>query len=295
MSKLITALSKNKEVRIYMANTTELVEEARHLHDLSPVSCAAFGRMLTGTVMMGMMSKIEEEKITVQIRGNGEIRSMVAVADIHGHVKGYLSNPLAETHINAQGKLDVGGAVGQTGELIVIRDIGLKEPFVGRSELVSGEIAEDFAQYFAVSEQTPSAVGLGVLLDPKGFVKHAGGFIVQLLPDATDETISQLESNLKDVKSVTEFFEQGLDVQMIAGQILAGLGLDEMEQYDLSYKCDCSKEKMYTALKSIGKSELNTLLMEDGQAELSCHFCNSKYMFEGEELKAMIDSFEDVL
>ena len=290
MSQLITALSANKEVRIYIANATSLVEKAREIHDLSPVSAAAFGRTLTGTVMMGMMSKIDEEKITLQIKGTKEIKLIVAIADTHGHVKGYITNPLAETRLNDKGKLDVGGAIGDDGEIIVIRDLGMKEPFIGRTPLVSGEIAEDIAQYFYASEQMPSAVGLGVLLDAGGFVKQAGGFIVQLLPEASEETIEQLESNLADIKSVTDLFEDGLDIKEIAGQIFAGLGLVELESYPIDYQCDCSREKMQVGLRSIGKLELQTLLSEDGEAELVCHFCNQKYKFERDDLIEIIDS-----
>jgi len=288
MSQLMTALSKNHEVRIYITNTTEVVERARELHDLSPVSCAAFGRVLTGALIMGMMSKIEKEKVTLQIKGDGEIKHIVAVADIHGHVKGYLSNPLAETHVNDLGKLDVGKAIGKNGEVIVLRDWGLTDPFVGRSELVSGEIAEDLAAFFAKSEQMPSAVGLGEQLDPTGFVKHAGGFIVQLLPEASEETITQLEANLNGVDSVTRMFEQGMDIHMIANQLFAGLGLEELEMYDVSYTCDCHEDKMKQALMSIGKSELETIMAEDGQAELICHFCNHKYLFDKAALEEMI-------
>jgi len=296
MSQLMTALSKNHEVRIYITNTTEVVEKARELHDLSPVSCAAFGRVLTGAIIMGMMSKIEKEKVTLQIKGEGEIKHIVAVADIHGHVKGYLSNTLAETHINAHGKLDVGKAIGQEGEVIVIRDWGMKEPFIGRSELVSGEIAEDLAAFFMKSEQMPSAVGLGELLDPTGFVKHAGGFIVQLLPEASEETIAQLEANLNGVNSVTDMFEQGMDIHRIANQLFADLGLEELEIYEVSYSCDCHEDKMRQALMSIGKTELETILEEDEQAELVCHFCNRKYLFEKEALKEMIEELsEDVI
>ncbi|MDN5298277.1 MAG: molecular chaperone Hsp33 [Clostridiales bacterium] len=292
MSQLITAVSSAKEVRIYIANTTALVEQARATHDLSPISCAALGRTLTGAVMMGLMSKIDEEKITLQIKGTGEVKLIVAVADTHGNVKGYISNPLAETHINDAGKLDVGGALGRSGEVVVIRDLGMKEPFIGRTELISGEIAEDIANYFYASEQMPSAVGLGVLLNPAGYVQQAGGFIVQLLPGASEETISQLEANLADVKSVTDLFEMGMSIQEIAGQILAGLGMEALETYPLQYQCDCSVDKMRRALLSIGQTELQTILEEDDQAELVCHFCNRKYLFSHDELTAMITSFD---
>lgn len=284
---LMTALSHNKEVRIYVAETTNMVEAARATHDLSPMSTAALGRTLTGAVIMGMMSKIDKEKVTLQVKGSNEIGLLIAIADTHGNVKAYTSTPHAETVFNEFGKFDVGNAVGKDGKIIVIRDIGMKDPVIGQADLVSGEIAEDLAHYFMQSEQLATAVGLGVLLGNTTKVKAAGGFIVQLLPGASEETISALEANLSGMKSVTALFEDGLDTKQIAHQVLAGLGLEELESYELNYKCDCSRDKMRTALSTIGASSIQQLREEDGGAELVCHFCETKYHFTADELLAI--------
>lgn len=284
---LLTGLSHNKEVRVYVAETTQMVAAARDTHDLSPMSTAALGRTLTATVMMGMMSKIEKEKITLQIKGTNAIGLMIAIADSHGNVKAYTSTPHAETIINEEGKLAVGEAVGKDGKLIVIKDFGMKEPFIGQSTLVSGEIAEDIAHYFLQSEQQATAVALGVLLGRESGVKSAGGVIVQLLPGASEETISQLEANLSGMQSVTALFEEGLSIEQIAHQALAGLGLNETERHTLHYKCDCSKEKMERALCSVGEKELKLMAEEDERAEIECHFCHAKYIFTKEELLKM--------
>lgn len=284
MDKLITGMTHNREVRIYVAETTNMVDEARSIHDLSPISTSALGRTVTAAAMMGMMSKIEKEKLTLQIKGSNDIKLIIAISDIHGNVKGYISHPHAENRFTEDGKLAVGESIGKEGRLIVIKDFGMKEPFIGHSEMVSGEIAEDIAHYFAKSEQQPSAVGLGVTLSSEGSVKNAGGFIVQLLPETSEATIEQLESNLSGLKSVTQLFEEGLTIHQIAGQILAGLGLDDLEEYPLNLKCDCTRDKMEKALISLGKVELKSLLDEDGQAELKCHFCNKEYHFDKVEL-----------
>ena len=290
--KLITGMSKNREVRIYVAQTTEMVEEARKTHDLSPISTSAVGRTITAAAMMGMMSKIDKEKLTLQLKGEREIKLIVAVADTHGNVKAYTTDPHAENRFNAEGKLDVGAAIGNEGQIIVIRDYGMKEPFVGQSNLVSGEVAEDIAQYFAVSEQQPSAISLGVSLSKDAKVEYAGGFIVQILPETSDETIGMLEANLNGLPSLTSFFEEGLDIMQVASQVFAGLGLDELEEYELNYKCDCSREKMETALLSLGKQELLDIVEEDGQAELVCHFCNSRYLFDVTQLNILIEELD---
>lgn len=287
---LLTGMSTNREVRIYVAETSEMVASAQKTHDLSPMSTAALGRTITGAAMMGMMSKIEKEKLTLQIKGSGEIQLMVAVADTKGHVKAYTSEPHASLQTNDLGKIAVGQAVGKEGQVVVIRDMGMKDPFIGQSDLVSGEIAEDLTYYFGQSEQQATAIGLGVFLTPDARVKSAGGFLVQLLPEASEATIEQLESNLSGMKSITQLFEEGLTIEQIAGQVFAGLGLDELERYPLYYQCDCSKEKMGAGLKSLGKSTLTEILTEDGGAELTCHFCNTKYQFSRDDLKTLIES-----
>lgn len=292
---LITGMTNNREVRIYVAQTTEMVEAARKTHDLSPVSTSALGRTITAAAMMGMMSKIDKEKLTLQVKGTGAIKLMVAVADSHGNVKAYMTNPQAENFFTEEGKLDIGAAIGKEGQIIVVRDYGMKEPFIGQCNLVSGEIAEDLAQYFVQSEQQPTAVSIGVTLSKEAKVKYAGGFIVQILPETSDETISQLEANLAALPPLTKMFEDGLDMMQVAHQVFAGMGLDELESYDLNYKCDCSREKMSAALKSLGTQELLDIIEEDGQAELVCHFCNEKYNFSELELTTLIETNSHLL
>lgn len=293
--KLITGMTDNREVRIYVAQTTEMVEAARMTHDLSPVSTSALGRTITAAAMMGMMSKIDKEKLTLQVKGTGAIKLMVAVADSHGNVKAYMTNPQADNYFTEDGKLDIGAAIGKDGQIIVVRDYGMKEPFVGQSNLVSGEIAEDLAAYFVQSEQQPTAVSIGVMLSKEAKVNYAGGFIVQILPETSEETISQLEANLSALPPLTKMFEEGLDIMQVAHQVFAGLGLDELESYELNYKCDCSREKMSAALKSLGRQELMDIIEEDGQAELVCHFCNEKYNFSELELTTLIESTSSLL
>lgn len=292
---LITGMTNNREVRIYVAQTTEMVEAARKTHDLSPVSTSALGRTITAAAMMGMMSKIDKEKLTLQVKGTGAIKLMVAVADSHGNVKAYMTNPQAENFFTEDGKLDIGAAIGKEGQIIVVRDYGMKEPFIGQCNLVSGEIAEDLAQYFVQSEQQPTAVSIGVTLSKEAKVKYAGGFIVQILPETSDETISQLEANLATLPPLTKMFEEGLDMMQVAHQVFAGMGLDELESYELNYKCDCSRDKMSAALKSLGTQELLDIIEEDGQAELVCHFCNEKYNFSELELTTLIETNSHLL
>lgn len=286
--KLITAMSKNREVRIYVAETTDMVESARVIHDLSPMSTAALGRTLTAASIMGMMSKIDKEKLTFQVKGSGEIKLMVAVADTHGRVKAYISEPHAENTYTENGRLDVGNAVGKEGQLIIIRDYGMKEPFIGQTALVSGEIAEDLAAYFIQSEQQPTAVSLGVKLSKSAHVAFAGGFIVQILPETSEESLTQLESNLSGLGSMTALFDEGLDMMQIANQVFAGMGLDELETYELNYSCDCSREKMEMALIGLGEKEIKAIIDEDGKAELTCHFCNTAYQFNQAELLELV-------
>ncbi len=291
--KLITAMSKNREVRIYVAETTDMVERARAIHDLSPISAAAMGRTITAASMMGMMSKIEDEKLTLQIKGSGNIGLIIAIADTKGNIKSYMSNAHAETVYTQDGKLAVGDAIGKDGRVIVIRDLGMKEPFIGQSELVTGEIGDDIAHYFMQSEQQPTALGLGVSFDKTAHIKSAGGFLVQLLPETTEETISQIEANLSGMQSVTALLEEGLTIEQIAHQVMAGLGLDELEAYPLSYQCDCSEEKMKRGIQSIGINAIKDIIEEQGDAETVCHFCHTTYHFSKDVLEMLCKALEE--
>ena len=286
--KIIKVLAYNGKIAITCANTTNLVEEARKIHDLSPVTTAAFGRLLTIASIMGNEMKNKNDKVTVQIKGNGPIGTMLVTANNIPQVKGYVSEPYVDLPLNEFGKLDVGKAVGYEGYINVIKDIGLKEPYIGVSPLVSGEIAEDFANYFVNSEQRQSAVALGVLVDKNG-VKSAGGYLITPMPDATEEEISKVEQAIFKAGAMSKMLDENLSLEDIAKKVTGDENIEILEDnITPEYKCDCSKEHMKDALISIGKKDLEEILKEDGKAELMCHFCNKKYTFTKEELEEMI-------
>ena len=286
--KIIKALAHNGKISITCANTTKLVEEARKIHDLSPVATAAFGRLLTIASIMGNEMKNQNDKMTIQIKGNGPIGTMLVTANNIPQVKGYVGEPHVDLPLNEFGKLDVGEAVGHEGYINVIKDIGLKEPYIGVSPLVSGEIAEDFANYFANSEQRQSAVALGVLVDRNG-VKSAGGYLITPMPDATEEEISKVEQAIFKAGAMSKMLDENLSLEEIAKKVTGDENIEILEDNIIpEYKCDCSKEHMKDALISIGKKDLEEILKEDGKAELMCHFCNKKYTFTKEELEEII-------
>ena len=276
--KIIKALAHNGKIAITCINSTNLVEEARKIHDLSPVATATFGRLLTITAIMGNEMKNEKDKLTVQIKGNGPIGTMLVTANNIPEVKGYVAEPHVDLPLNEFGKLDVGGAVGYEGYINVIKDIGLKDPYIGISPLVSGEIAEDFANYFVNSEQRQSAVALGVLVDKNG-VKSAGGYLITPMPDATEEEIGKVEQAIFKAGAMSKMLDNNLTLKEIAKKVTGDENVKILEDDIIpKYKCDCSKEHMKDALISIGKKDLEEILKEDGQAELMCHFCNKKYI-----------------
>lgn len=286
-------LAYNGRVSITCAMTTELVDEARKIHDLTPVSTAALGRLLTMATIMGSDLKDEEDNITLQIKGNGPIGTMVAVVNGDMKVKGTVGNPYVDIPLNEFGKLDVGMAVGNDGFLNVIKDLGLKKPYIGIVPLSSGEIAEDFARYFTESEQTKSAVSLGVLVNKDG-VKSAGGYLVSAMPDATDEDITNLEKNIFEAGAISRMLDEGLSLYEIARKITGDKDVKIIqENIDAKYECDCSEEKMKKALSTIGKKQLKEILEEDGKAEMTCHFCNKKYTVSKEELENMIKNLKE--
>ena len=286
--KIIKALAHNGKIAITCINSTNLVEEARKIHDLSPVATATFGRLLTITAIMGNEMKNEKDKLTVQIKGNGPIGTMLVTANNIPEVKGYVAEPHVDLPLNEFGKLDVGGAVGYEGYINVIKDIGLKDPYIGISPLVSGEIAEDFANYFVNSEQRQSAVALGVLVDKNG-VKSAGGYLITPMPDATEEEIGKVEQAIFKAGAMSKMLDNNLTLKEIAKKVTGDENVKILEDDIIpKYKCDCSKEHMKDALISIGKKDLEEILKEDGQAELMCHFCNKKYIFSKDELEEMI-------
>ena len=281
-------LAYDGKVSIMCASTTNLVEEARKIHDLSPVVTAAFGRLLTISAIMGAEMKNDADKLTVQVKGNGPIGTMLVTANNKPQVKGYVANPVVDMPLNEFGKLDVGGAVGYEGYINIIKDIGLKEPYIGISPLVSGELAEDFANYFVNSEQRNSAVALGVLVDKNG-VKSSGGYLINPMPDATDEEITKIEQAIFKAGAISKMLNQNLTLEEIAKKVTGDENIKEIgENIEPKYFCDCSKEHMKDALISIGKNDLEEILNTDGKAEIMCHFCNKKYEFNKEELEEMI-------
>lgn len=293
MDYISSAITHDGSIRVIAVDTTELVNEAQRLHQMSPVCCAALGRALTGASILGRMLKGYDDSVTLQINGGGPIGRVVAVSDGRSNVKGYVDNPLVELPLRADGKLDVGGAVGRDGMLSVIKDLNMKEPYVGQVPLVSGEIAEDLTQYFATSEQLPTAVALGVLVDRDYTVKAAGGFVIQLLPGAMEEDIERVEKAIAEIPAVTTLLSEGETPKSIVERLLAGYEIDYFEDMETKYLCDCGRERMARALISIGAKDLRQLIEEDGHAELKCHFCNSAYDFSKEELEELLKAAED--
>lgn len=290
--KIIKFLAHNGKISVICADTTNLVEKARKIHDLSPVVTAAFGRMLTITAIMGAEMKGVRDKLTIQIKGNGPIEMMVATTNNFPSVKGYVSNPQVDMPLNEFGKLDVGGAVGYEGYINVIKDIGLKEPYIGISPLTSGEIADDFANYFVNSEQRNSAVALGVLVDKNG-VKSAGGYLINPMPDAGEEEISKVEQAIFEAGAMSKMLDQNLSLQEIARKITGDENVKILEENIIPiFQCDCSKEHMAEALATIGKEELQNIIDTEGKAELVCHFCNEKYQFSKEDLAEIIKNID---
>lgn len=286
MDKLKKFMAHVDMVKISCVETTELVEEAREIHQTNPTPTAALGRTLTMAVLMGTMMKNEADKLTIQILGDGPAGQIIAVSNKNGEVKGCIANPMAEAPLKPNGKLNVSAIIGK-GQLNVIKDIGLKEPYVGNVPLQTGEIAEDFAYYYAMSEQTASAVALGVLVEKDGSVKKAGGYVLQIMPDTPDEIISLIEQRLKESKSITQMLEEGMTLEKIAKYISDDLATHEVEELHPKYKCDCSRERMEKALISIGRKDIMELA-EDEETELTCQFCNKKYKFSKEEILNLI-------
>ena len=282
--KIKRFLAYEGRISVICAETTHLVEKARKIHDLSPVVTAAFGRMLTIATIMGVEMKNTKDKLTIQLKGNGPIEMMVATVNNAPKIKGYVINPRIDMPLSEDGKLDVGKAVGQEGYINVIKDIGLKKPYIGICPLTSGEIAEDFANYFVHSEQRNAAVALGVLVNKEG-VKSSGGYLINPMPDATEEDISKLEQAIFKAGAVSKMLDQELTLEEIAKKITGDENIQVLEENIVPrYECDCSKEFMADGLATIGKQALQEIIEKDGKAELVCHFCNKKYEFNKEEL-----------
>lgn len=284
---IIRATAAGGQIRAFAATTREMVETARAAHGTSPVATAALGRLLTAGAMMGVMMKGEEDLLTIKIQGDGPIEGLTVTADSKGNVKGYVFNPSVMLPPNAKGKLDVGGALG-VGVLSVIKDIGLKEPYVGQTILVTGEIGDDLTYYFATSEQTPSSVALGVLMNKENTVRQAGGFILQMMPGASEEVVTKLEEKLKKITSVTALLDAGDTPEMILEHVLGDLGLEINEKLPTRFYCNCCKERVEKALISIGKRDIEEMIADGKPVSVNCHFCNTDYTFSVEELKEIL-------
>lgn len=284
---IVRATAAEGQIRAFAATTKEMAETARKAHDCSPVATAALGRLLTAGAMMGVMMKGDKDVLTLQIKGEGPIGSLTVTADSHGNVKGYAEDPQVMLPANLAGKLDVGGAVGP-GILYVIKDLGMKEPYVGQTELQTGEIAEDLTYYFAASEQVPSSVGLGVLMEKNNTVKQAGGFIIQLMPFTDEKVIEALEAKIAQVRPVTAMLDDGMTPEQILEELLGELGLEINETLPAQFHCGCSKERVSKALVSVGAKELQSMIDDGKEIEVNCHFCNTNYSFSVDELKELL-------
>ncbi len=285
---IVRATAANAQVRAFAITTRETVEYARSAHDLSPVVTAALGRLMTGGVMMGIMLKGEKDLLTLQISGRGPVRSLVVTADAAGHVKGYAGSPQAMMPPNSMGKLDVGGVIGK-GTLTVIKDMGLKEPYSSTIALQTGEIGDDLTYYFAASEQVPSVVALGVLMDRNNTVKQAGGFILQLMPFTEESVIGALEKKLAGLAPVTTLLDEGRSPEQILEIVLGDLGVEITDRMPVAFRCNCSKERVEKVLISLSRKELQELIDEGKDVEVNCHFCNTDYTFTVEELRKIRD------
>ncbi len=288
MGKLVTAITAMGGAVCYAIDSTDMVAKAEQIHQSSAVVTAAMGRLLTATSMMGAALKGEDNTITLRLAGDGPTGSVVAVGNQYGNVKTYAENVVVELPLNEHGKLDVSGAVGKTGTLYVIKDLGLKDPYVGMTPFVSREIAEDVTSYFANSEQISTACGLGVLVNPDLTVKAAGGYILQLLPGILDKEIDQIEKNIENLPNVSAMIDSGMTAEQIAFKMLEGMDPELLDTRDVEYRCDCSKQRVAKAIAGIGAEEIQAMIDEDKSAEVNCHFCNKSYKFNETDLADMI-------
>lgn len=288
MANLVRCISNDGTLSIMAADTTDIVAQARQIHNTSSVASATLGRLLTGASLMGSMLKGDNDSVTLRLNGGGEAGSVIAVSDSSGNVRGYISNPNVELPLNAKGKLDVAGAVGTNGFLTVMKDLGLKEPYIGQTPIVTGEIAEDITSYYATSEQTPTVCALGVLVDSRDkSIISAGGFLIQLLPTAYDDTIDAVERCIKDILPVTTMLTQGFTPKDICKAVLPEFNLEVLDEAYPEYKCNCSRQRVQSALISMGEKELDEI-SKDEYTEVCCHFCSQKYTFSSKEVKDIL-------
>ena len=290
MDYIVRAVAADKQIRAFAITSREMVETARQHHNTSPVATAALGRLLTGGAMMGVMMKGEKDMLTLMMKGDGPINGVTVTADSKGNVKGYVGNPNVLIPANYAGKLDAGAAIGY-GTLTVIKDMGLKEPYVSQVPLGTSEVAEDLTYYFASSEQVPSAVGLGVLMSKDNTVKQAGGFIVQLMPFADEEVINKLEERVNNISSVTEMLEKGMTPEDILKEVMGDMDVEFTDKIETGFVCNCGKEKIAKALASISKKDMDEIINDGKEIEVKCDFCNTTYKFSVEELQTLRKQF----
>ncbi|SUY46964.1 Hsp33-like chaperonin [Clostridium putrefaciens] len=288
--RLIRGIAKDGMIRIIAASTTNLVDEATKIHNCTPTAAAALGRLLTAGTLMGVMSKSKKDKLTLQMSGGGPAESLTVTAYSDGTVKGYIGNPNIDIPLNDKGKLDVGSAIGKKGNLTVIRDLGLKEPYVGQVPIYTGEVGDDLAYYFTVSEQTPSAVALGVLVDTDYSIKASGGFIIQMMPGADELVADLLTYRLEEIDSITEMLSKGMNIEEIIKYIFEDMDLKIIDSLTPKFKCDCSRERVEKALISIGRKDLEEIYDDGKIEELKCHFCNKAYLFKHEDIGGLLQN-----
>lgn len=289
MGKIVRYITEDGSAFVIAMDSTDIVGEMERIHKTSATVTAALGRMLTATSMMGDMLKSKDDSITVRMNGGGPCGDLIAVSDYMGNARACVQNPIVEIPLKPNGKLDVSGAVGTDGQLYVIKDIGLKEPYIGQTPIVSGEIAEDITNYFATSEQTPSVCALGVLVNPDLTVKKAGGFIIQLLPGCPDEIIDKIEESIAEIPAVTTMLDDGYTPDDLAKRALKGLNIDKLDESECEYKCNCSRERVENALISTGIISLEEMAQSDKDTEVECHFCDKKYVFTSKDINKLIE------
>jgi len=285
---LVKALAYNRQVRAYAVNSTETIGEAQRRHQTWPTASAALGRAISAGVMMGAMLK-GEEKLTIKVEGDGPLGAVIVDSDAKGHVRGYVSNPQVHFDLNENGKLDVRRAVGTNGTLTVVKDVGLKDHFSGQVPIVSGELGDDFTYYFAKSEQTPSSVGVGVLVNPDNTILAAGGFIIQLMPGTDEETIIEIEERITKTPPISKLIQSGLTPEEILNQLLGAENIKILDKMPIDFRCTCSKERFGRAILSLGTKEIEDMINEDGKADTQCHFCNAEYHFSKEDLEDILE------
>ncbi len=289
MAKIVRYITDDGSAYIICADTTDMIYEMEQIHKTSAVNTAALGRLITASSMMGVMLKGKDDSVTLRMNGNGPAGTLIAVSDSCGNARGYLQNPVVEIPLNDKGKLDVKGTVGTNGYLFVMKDIGLKEPYIGQTQIISGEIAEDITNYFVVSEQTPTVCALGVLVNPDLTVAAAGGFLIQLLPGCPDDVIDKIEYNMQNIDAVTVMLSKGMNVDEIAKAAMKGIEIEKLDESRCEYKCNCSREKVANALLSTGKESLEEMIESGEDTNVECHFCNKNYVFKPNDIKKLLE------